>query len=390
MKNHIFTFITLIFISLPSVAESSISFTDGKWETNFACSEQSQSSPFACDGLTPAGSWWASRVTAIEIVNGGSGYVAGNVVTIHGSQGRDCDITVNSVDSSGTITTVTLTYPGTNFVLNTTYTVSGGAGAGATIRVTGLETKFDQITAGANNSTASAGLGFRHWIADGWNSNGGGIGADFPSAQKELWIRAYIRFESGFSWANGQPHYDKLFYVHTAASGYDAIAGFQPSGSGKAGVIGQTSGGTPFMPTKGWRDIYPTSVSDGSWYAFEMYIKMDDVVAGVSQNNGVARTWLNGELMGSNTSFNWSGGNATAAAGWVNMLIGSNQDAPANMNILAVDYDDIVIYNTTPPNVDANGNRFIGLATGLATSTKKPACTNGKISLFGGKVATFQ
>lgn len=232
-----------------------------------------------------------------------------------------------------------------------------GLGAAGGWTCSGSASFADLITSGANYPLGAGGKGFRHFEGDGTNNNGGGISLEFPSAQKELWIRSYLRYNSGFTWAYLPPHYDKLFYIHTGAPGYDAIAGLEPSSSGKFGVVGQSAPiGTPFVPTKGWNDVYPLEVADGAWFAFEIYIKMNNP----NQNDGVARVWLNGEMTGENNSYNWSGVDLTATEGWISILIGSNQNEPRQGDCIGVDFDDIVIYNYTPPNLDANGNSFIG------------------------------
>ena len=82
-------------------------------------------------------------------------------------------------------------------------------------------------------------------------------------------------------------------------------------------------------------------------------MKMNTVVNGVGQFDGAVATWINGEPAGRNDAMRFTTDNATVALGWKNFLIGSNQNEPANGRIMAVDYDDIVLYTTTPPNVDA-------------------------------------
>ena len=154
---------------------------------------------------------------------------------------------------------------------------------------------------------------------------------------------------------NNNIHYTKHFYVYAGES--EAIAGWQPSSSSKAGISRQSPSGTPFNPTKGWHDVYPTGIADGSWYCFEFYVKMDTVIGGVSQEDGIAATWLNGEPMGRNEAWEWSDGDDS---GWWEMLIGSNQNEPNGGRVFNVDFDDIVIYTTTPPNLDVNGKPMIG------------------------------
>src|SRR5512144_419349 len=57
----------------------------------------------------------------------------------------------------------------------------------------------DEITVAANNPAGAGGKGFRHWRADGQNSNGGGINVNLPSPMPELWVRWYMRYQLGFA-----------------------------------------------------------------------------------------------------------------------------------------------------------------------------------------------
>jgi hypothetical protein len=291
--------VVLLALLISSASHAAISFTDGKWETGFNCSEQTQSG-FSCDGLAPAGGWTCSDNTS----------------------------------------------------------------------------RPDTITSAAGYPIDSS-RGFRHMIGDGQNNNGGGIIAYLPTAQKELWIRAYLRYESGMSWSGTLPYYQKMFYTHTAVGGTDAIIGFQPSGSGKSGVYAQGGTGSLTTGSLGWMTVYPSGIADGSWFVYEAHIKMDTISGGASQNNGIARTWVNGVLSSSQTNVNFSGGNASAANGWTSILIGSNQYQPKGGRCFGMDYDNLVIYNTTPPNTDPGGRAFIGLldTTPTCSEANLGACT---------------
>ncbi len=97
------------------------------------------------------------------------------------------------------------------------------------------------------------------------------------------------------------------------------------------------------------------SYSDGLFHCFEIHLKMDS-----NGTDGIGRLWIDGVLRASNAGVNWSNGNATARAGWKKFFFHENQNNPGNGRPMYVDYDDMVIYNTTPPNRDAQGNPFIG------------------------------
>lgn len=211
-----------------------------------------------------------------------------------------------------------------------------------------------QITSTANNPSGSGGNGARFWVGDGTNVNTGTISNYFTSPQKELWIRWYMRYQNGFKWSSLS--YDKMLYINTGSSGVSVIPEWYQD---KYVVISQGSPNyyqVQSTSSGGWKSIMGSDISDGKWHAFEIYIKMD-----TNQTNGIGRLWIDGVLHASNESVNWSGGNATAQQGWVNYQFHSNQATPGNGQAMAVDYDDMAVYNSTPPNVDAFGNPFIGL-----------------------------
>ena len=80
-----------------------------------------------------------------------------------------------------------------------------------------------------------------------------------------------------------------------------------------------------------------------------------------SNNDAIARQWLDGELIGEYMGGRFSDPNdpVITAQGWTRFTLGSNSEMPTS-HCKAVDYDDIAIYNTTPPNIDSEGNSYIG------------------------------
>jgi hypothetical protein len=164
-----------------------------------------------------------------------------------------------------------------------------------------------------------------------------------------------MRYETGFSWVGGGPGYDKFLYIDTGGSA-DVIPEFAGAGiTAYAQGPGISDNYQINTGTWGWDDIMDGAASDGEWHCYEFYMKMD-----TNQRNGVGRIWVDGILRAENIAVNFSGGEAASQAGWTGTLIGSNQSTPDNGRDMAVDFDDMVIYSTTPPNVDAAGNPFIG------------------------------
>ena len=211
-----------------------------------------------------------------------------------------------------------------------------------------------QVTMDANNPDGNGGRGVRFWVGDGTNVGTGTIIVSFPSPQKELWIRWYMRYKAGFKWTS--LGYDKNLYINTASSGISVIPEFY---SDRYVVIAQGSPNYYQVQSdngQGWNAVMGGSVSDGRFHAFEIHLKMD-----TNGSNGEGHLWIDGVLKASNTAVNWSNNNAVAQNGWVNFTFNSNQKEPDNGGASYVDYDDLVVYNSKPDNVDPNGLPWIGL-----------------------------
>jgi hypothetical protein len=185
----------------------------------------------------------------------------------------------------------------------------------------------DQITLAANRP-GSPGRGFRHWVGDGTNRNGGGIRITWPAAS-EIWLRFYVRLEKGFAWTNAVNM--KMLYVNQGQSN-----GFYFGLHGKA--IGGVIGGTKIHHAPvSWTDWMKGPVSDGQWHALEIHCKMN---SSPSSSDGVWEFWLNGKLIYSAANVQWS---TTAGDKFSEAQVGSNQADPLNGRDVYVDYDDIVV-----------------------------------------------
>ena len=129
----------------------------------------------------------------------------------------------------------------------------------------------EQITSAANYPGGGGGKGQRHWIGDGVNNISGGLSASFTSPQNEIWMRWYMRYESGFEWnvLNNQKiiYFDPISYTRLIIHyyGIDKIRVY--SYAAKTGYASQN--GT------GWKSMMGGLSSDGKWHLWEIHIKMD-------------------------------------------------------------------------------------------------------------------
>ena len=216
----------------------------------------------------------------------------------------------------------------------------------------------EQFTIAANMSAGDGGRGQRHWVCDGMNVQSGGIRVEFTPTS-EIWIRWYMRYESGFAW--NTLNYDKILFLHTDG-GSDTIPEWKNAND--FCIYNQHTGDdhNNLWTGEGWQTVMGGATSDGQWHCYEIYLKMD-----TNGSNGEAQVWIDGVSKGLKTGIKWSGANGVTT-GWNYVGIGSNQATPNNGRAMHVDFDDIAISNTgyigpitggvpppsTPPNFEVN------------------------------------
>ena len=238
-----------------------------------------------------------------------------------------------------------------------------------------------KLTSVVADASRTGNLGARFWVGDGTNSLSPTVRIEFPEPQRELWIRWYMRYQDGFQWLNHSIHYNKTIYIRTESGAPTVIPSLLDNAfsvySAGAGSGWNSFGGG------GWNQTYGPGVSDGQWHSFEIYIRMDTQGSGDESSgsyNGIARVWVNGEFLGERNNINYSNAMASARQGWRWFGFNENQNSVDNLNgpigdrWAYVDYDDMTIYNRTPPNTDAHGNPFIGPGEGGGgTTSPSPA-----------------
>jgi hypothetical protein len=211
----------------------------------------------------------------------------------------------------------------------------------------------DQITAAANYAGGGGGLGFRHWRANGQNSNGGGLSVTLPTAVTEFWVRWYMRYQAGFAWnPSGAPQYTKeVYFIGNTAT--DFYLGFYQGGNTFQAWVRLP--GYVYRAPWGWQSINGGLVGDGKFHCYEAHIKKD-----TNHQNGVLQMWFDGvqKLSLTNVDFNSTGS-------WQGFELGSNQYNPNNATDMYTDYDDIAVStsgyigpigstSTTMPNAPTN------------------------------------
>jgi len=196
----------------------------------------------------------------------------------------------------------------------------------------------EQILSAANNPAGGGGKGQRHWVGDGTNQTSGGLTLQW-SGVPELWLRYYIRFQSGFTWGPG----DNGGYIKTIYCNVGGVPGTFYFGLNH-GVIGghvevdDTGGTGNHQSSVTWADWQGGSTGDGLFHCLEVHAKMNTAGA---LSDGVFEFWLDGTLLYSDSTVHFAN---TDGATFSATTIGSNSSNPQNGGVdVFVDFDDIVI-----------------------------------------------
>ncbi|MBI5236571.1 MAG: hypothetical protein HY886_10040 [Deltaproteobacteria bacterium] len=204
----------------------------------------------------------------------------------------------------------------------------------------------EQITSAANHAAGGGGKGQRHW--KGYNgtkstaasNNSGGMAVEFSSAQPDLWVRWYMRYQTGFNWHNIIE--DKIIYFDVLSKQTSVIVAWEGD---KSKILAQSAGSRTFRSStaNGWTGTMGGAGSDGLWHLYEVHLKMN-----TSGADGMAEMWIDDKQVISNTGVDWRpNGTKAYLAGWSYILFGSNSRSPDNNFACAyADFDDIAISNT--------------------------------------------
>lgn len=181
-----------------------------------------------------------------------------------------------------------------------------------------------QVTSAANYSGGGGGNGFRNWIAPGTNGNSGGCSFTPDNPMTEFWFRYYARWQTGFSWAGGNPEYTKNLYMWSTGGG-TLIFGHQGGAWGFHNLVQSLN----IPGTVDWTDIMGGATSDGQFHLFEGYA----LINGASSR---LRCWIDDvETLDTTTNLGTNG---------INLIgIGENQDEVTNGGDEFNDFDDFAI-----------------------------------------------
>lgn len=192
----------------------------------------------------------------------------------------------------------------------------------------------DQILTAANNPAGGGGKGYRHWAGDGSNNGGGGINVNWTSVT-EMWLRYYIRFQSGFTWSGSGNM--KTVYRRFASQFYGGLHEGRFGFHVENDQINRNLDGIGNLHTSTtWDQWQGSPTGDGLFHCIEIHVKGN---TGGAQN-GTFECWLDGTLRGT-----WTDVRFDAANGFFDTIkFGENHSFIANGGVdNFVDFDDIVM-----------------------------------------------
>src|SRR5262245_35973591 len=196
--------------------------------------------------------------------------------------------------------------------------------------VTAQHPQGSQITPAATNPTGGGGRGFRLWRCDGFDCNSSALSITVPTAQSELWIRWYMRYQAGFNWApTGQVGFSKEIYM-IGNSGTDWTSGFVSTDAFRTEIY---SPSIVYTTSVGWQTVNAGTRGDGKWHCYEVHVKMD-----TTGSNGLLDMWIDGTKRFGSTTINFG-----TKGVWQHFLLGENANNPSNGSDNYVDYDDVAV-----------------------------------------------
>lgn len=194
---------------------------------------------------------------------------------------------------------------------------------------------------------------------------------NFPSPQKEFWLRFYYRLPVGQRISSLFEH--KIIYAYTDG-GIAADVNWPGQGDNITLQPRSTMAGSDlyYGTDGGWADVYGSSsaAADGSWHCFEFHF-----VLGTSRsNNGKFEMWVDGNNHVSVSNLDWFNGGSASPSGWTHI------DIPLNHNVFTLsgavphDVDNIAVALPSYSGfaVDSGNRRMIGTTGSVPDSNENP------------------
>jgi hypothetical protein len=241
----------------------------------------------------------------------------------------NCDTTNQLAGPSSQITGCTDLVAGTSLWMRST--------CSPTCDTYGADSNGSELYATANFANGSGGKGFRLWRLNGNDIESASINLQGIVNLSEMWVRWYMRYESGFAWnPAGSPSFTKDLYI-LLDTGHWFTMGFHSGGWGLADVTSAQN----YFGNPGWTGVMGGNTSDGSWHCYEFHIQRG------SGANGVVQVWTDNAVVVdvSNADLGSSGFFTDG-----DFAFGENQDNPNNTYSgtrgFFTDYDQIYVSDT--------------------------------------------
>ena len=163
------------------------------------------------------------------------------------------------------------------------------------------------------------------------SSSSGGVLINFNTAQSEMWIRWYMKYELGFKFA-GNWASNKILFIRDVGNTQQPIPKFDYTDSFGIHVQGAAAGEYEVDGT-GWATTMGGVTGDGEWHYYEIHLKTD-----TDETDGVFEFWIDDRPVQRFTNVNYK------TKKWYQVGVASNFHGVCGD--FEVFYDDVAISNT--------------------------------------------
>lgn len=219
----------------------------------------------------------------------------------------------------------------------------------------------EQITSSANYASGGGGRGQRHWISNGTNFLSGSIDVDIDNPSTELYVRWYVRFQSGLALGSSSSPHKILYFTGSTCTGRPGGCYFAISTVGARITMGTNYDNGDAW---GWNDMMGGSNSaDGQWHWFEIHVKRNS-----GAGDDVAQLWVDGTLRLDRNDVSFGGD----TSGFTSFRLPENGAfvvSPTSIDMYE-DIDDLAIQTTGPIGALGSGGGG-GSSTGGSMDVKR-------------------
>lgn len=231
------------------------------------------------------------------------------------------------------------------------------------------------VTTAANYSGGGGGRGFRMYGGDaGVNDVSSSLRIVFGTPASEIWLRYYIRYESGLEYTPSAGH--KQIYINYGMAYGHAYMGLL---EGSIAAHGNWEAGNRISSRTFAQWMGGSAVGDGQFHCIEWHLKMN-ATGGTA--NGILQCWENGTLILDETDMLWAPSGQDNKT-WDEMLVGENMAQLVSGADHFIDFDDIVVSDSGYIGPLSGGGGALDTAGEGALSATGASSAGGAIAMAG-------